>query len=70
MIKLTLADGKIVIGERKWWDVLFNDGWNNKTVHNAKTYDDKMLLIGESPYMKISNHWVIVTEMVTEKEAK
>lgn len=60
-IKVTMADGKEIVGERELMDT-FMDGWSNTLIHNYTKYDISGAKIGQGKKIKLSNKWIVSEE--------
>jgi hypothetical protein len=60
-IKVTMADGKVIIGERRWYDV-FLDGWGTTAIHNYEKFTDGGIILGKGKMVKVSNKWIVMEE--------
>jgi hypothetical protein len=63
-IKVTMADGKEIVGEREMLDT-FMDGWSNTLIHNYKKYDLNGAEIGSGKKIKLSNKWIVSEEGIS-----
>ena len=60
-IKVTMADGKVIIGERHILDV-FADGWGTTMIHNYEKFDDNGILLSKGRLVKVMNKWIVLEE--------
>jgi hypothetical protein len=63
-IKVTMADGKEIVGERELMDT-FMDGWSNTLIHNYTKYDISGAKIGQGSKIKLSNKWIVSEEGIS-----
>jgi hypothetical protein len=56
-----MADGKVIRGERRWFDI-FSDGWSNNILRNATVYSPEGTKLSEPKKIKMVNRWVVTVE--------
>lgn len=60
-LKVTLADGKVLKGTRRWYDA-FWDGWSASVIHDVEIYSPDGLLLSKSGFVKVTNRWIVMRE--------
>ena len=60
-IKVTMADGKVITGERQWYDV-FLDGWFTTRLHDYELKAENGTFISKGRKAKVRNGYFVIEE--------